>query len=218
MIKIAPSILSADFADLGNEIESVKSADYLHIDVMDGVFVPNISIGLPVVEAVRKNTDMILDVHLMITSPARYSTRFVQAGADIVVFHVEAETHENTTAAINEIHRLGKKAGLSVKPGTPAEALIPYITTLDIVLVMTVEPGFGGQEFISAMVPKITQLRQTIDSRGLNCEIEVDGGIDLETARLCVGAGANVLVSGSQIFRAPDRRAKIAELRTGIRD
>ena len=218
MIKIAPSILAADFAKLGNEIESVKSADYLHIDVMDGLFVPNISIGLPVLESVRKTTDMTLDVHLMIASPARYAARFAQTGADIVVFHIEAETHVNTVAAIEELHKLGKKAGLSVKPGTPAEALLPYIADLDIALVMTVEPGFGGQKFISAMLPKMTELRRAIDSRGLSCEIEVDGGIDLETARLCIGAGANVLVSGSEIFRSPDRTARIAELRaTGDR-
>ena len=214
MIKTAPSILMADFTKLGEEIESVKNADYLHFDVMDGVFVPNISIGLPVLESVRKATDMMLDVHLMIMSPARYTARFAKAGADIVVFHVEAETPENTAAAIDELHRLGKKVGLSVKPGTPIEALTPYITTIDMALVMTVEPGFGGQKFISGMLPKITQLRRIINSQGLNCELEVDGGINTETAKLCVEAGANVLVSGNDIFSAPDRAARIAALRT----
>jgi len=213
MIKIAPSILSADFAKLGNEIESVKSADYLHLDVMDGVFVPNISFGIPVLESVRKVTDMTLDTHLMISSPARFTARFAQAGADIVVFHVEAEASENTAAAIEELHKLGKKAGLSVKPGTPGEALTQYIDTLDIVLVMTVEPGFGGQKFISAMLPKITQLRRLIDSRRPDCELEVDGGINLETAKMCVNAGANVLVAGNDIFRATDRETQIASLR-----
>ena len=218
MIKIAPSILSADFTKLGDEIESVKNADYLHFDVMDGVFVPNISIGIPVLECVRKITDMTLDAHLMITSPARYTKRFVEAGADIVVFHVEAETHENTLAAINELHKLGKKVGLSVKPGTPAEALTPYIDLLDIVLVMTVEPGFGGQEFISAMLPKIMELRKMIDSRGLSCELEVDGGINIETAKLCIESGARVLVAGNDIFHAPNRAERIAALRTGNRE
>ena len=215
MIKIAPSALSADFTKLGDEINSVASADYLHFDVMDGVFVPNISIGLPVLSAVRKKTNMTLDVHLMITSPARYTARFAKAGGDIVVFHVEAETPENTYAAIEELRKLGKRAGLSVKPDTPAQALLPYINDLDLVLVMTVEPGFGGQEFIAAMLPKISELRRVIDDRGLSCELEVDGGINPETAKLCIGAGADVLVAGSDIFSVPDRdrAARIAQLR-----
>ena len=213
MIKIAPSILSADFTRLGDEIESVNSADYLHFDVMDGVFVPNISIGVPVLESVRKITDMTLDVHLMITAPARIALRFAESGGDIVVFHVEAETPENISSAIDALHRLGKKAGLSVKPGTPAQALLPYIGELDIVLVMTVEPGFGGQEFIVEMLPKISQLRSVIDGRKLNCELEVDGGINPKTAKLCVEAGANVLVAGSDVFRAKDRQGQIEKLR-----
>ena len=213
MVKVAPSILAADFTRLGDEIKSVRSADYLHFDVMDGVFVPNISIGLPVLESVRPITDMTLDVHLMITSPSRYAARFAQAGADIVVFHIEAETPENTRRAIGEIHGLGKRAGLSIKPGTPAEALLPYIGSLDIVLVMTVEPGFGGQEFMAEMLPKISLLRGAINRRSLNCELEVDGGINPETAKLCVRAGANVLVAGSDIFKEPDRSARIAALR-----
>ena len=213
MIKIAPSILSADFTKLGEEISDVGNADYLHFDVMDGVFVPNISIGLPVLESVRKVTNMPLDVHLMITSPARYVSRFADAGADIVVFHVEAETSENICIAIDELHKLGKKAGLSVKPGTPAEALLPYIDQLDLVLVMTVEPGFGGQMFMPDMLPKISELRSVIESRSLSCELEVDGGINPETARLCIKAGADVLVAGNDIFSAPDRAARIALLR-----
>jgi len=213
MIKIAPSILSADFTKLGDDIQSVRSADYLHFDVMDGVFVPNISIGLPVLKSVHKSTDMILDVHLMIMSPARYTSRFAETGADIVVFHVEAETPGNTRAAIEEIHKLGKRAGLSLKPATPAEAVMPYIDTLDIVLVMTVEPGFGGQAFITGMLSKITEIRSVIEERGLACELEVDGGINPETAKLCVKAGANVLVAGSDIFGEPNRAARIAEFR-----
>jgi ribulose-phosphate 3-epimerase len=217
MIKIAPSILMADFSNLGEEINSIKSADYLHFDVMDGVFVPNISIGIPVLESVRKITGMTLDVHLMITSPARYAARFAQAGADIVVFHVEAETHENIIAAIDELHKAGKKAGLSIKPGTPVETLLPFIEALDTVLVMSVEPGFGGQKFIPSALAKISELRRIIDDRGLGCEIEVDGGINTETAKLCIEAGANVLVAGNDVFSAANREARIAELR-GIGD
>ena len=213
MIKIAPSLLAADFTGLGSEIDSVKSADYLHFDVMDGVFVPNISIGTPVLESVRKMTDMTLDVHLMITSPHRHAVRFARAGADIVVFHVEAEIPGNIDQVIDELHMLGKKAGLSVKPGTPVEALFPYIGALDIALIMTVEPGFGGQEFMLPMLPKIVELRRIIDSRNLQCELEVDGGINPETAKLCIEAGANVLVAGNDIFRAKDRAARITQLR-----
>ena len=215
MIKIAPSILSADFSRLGDEIDSVKSAEYLHFDVMDGVFVPNISIGLPVLECVRKATDMTLDIHLMISSPARYAARFVEAGGDIIVFHVEADTPENISSAIATVRSMGKRPGLSIKPGTPAEALLPYIGALSLALVMTVEPGFAGQEFIAAALPKITELRRVIDSRALGCEIEVDGGINAETAKLCVKAGADVLAAGSSIFRSSDRAAAIAELRLG---
>jgi ribulose-phosphate 3-epimerase len=216
MIKIAPSILAADFSRLGDEIKSIENAEYLHFDVMDGVFVPNISIGVPVLASVRKNTGMTLDAHLMITSPSRYAATFAQAGADIVVFHVEAETPEKIPAAIGDIKSHGKRAGLSIKPGTPAEGLLPYIDMLDIVLVMTVEPGFGGQEFMPAMLPKISLLRSVIDSRGLSCELEVDGGINDATAKLCVEAGANVLVAGSSIFAKPDRAAAIAALRHAL--
>ena len=214
MIKIAPSILSADFARLGSEIKSVSNADYVHFDVMDGLFVPNISFGLPVLKSVRKITDMTLDVHLMINTPSRYITRFAEAGGDIITFHVEAETPENTLKAIHEIHKLGKKAGLSIKPNTPAKALLPYIDSLDLILVMTVEPGYGGQEFISEMLPKITELRKTLDDRMINCDLEVDGGINHETAKLCLRAGANVLVAGNDVFNAPDRATRINELRT----
>ena len=214
MIKIAPSILSADFTKLGEEIKSVDSADYLHFDVMDGLFVPNISIGLPVLGSVRQIAETQLDVHLMITSPARYTARFAEAGADIVVFHVEAETPENTLSAINELHKLGKKAGLSIKPGTPVEALGPFIEKIDVALVMTVEPGYGGQKFISSMLPKISALRLAIDNRSLGCEIEVDGGINDKTAKLCIDAGADVLVAGSDIFHSSDRAGRIAALRS----
>ena len=213
MIKIAPSILSADFTKLYAEIKSVQSADLLHFDVMDGLFVPNISIGLPVLESVRGMTDMPLDVHLMITSPSRYTERFAQAGADIVTFHVEAEEPEKINAAIDEIHMLGKKAGLSLKPGTAADELLPYIAIIEVILVMTVEPGFGGQEFLFDMLPKIAQLRRIIDERSLKCEIEVDGGINPKTAKLCIDAGADILIAGNDIFKEADRAARIEELR-----
>ncbi|MCL2152909.1 MAG: ribulose-phosphate 3-epimerase [Oscillospiraceae bacterium] len=213
MIKIAPSILSADFTKLGDEIKSIDSADYLHFDVMDGLFVPNISIGLPVLESLRAITDMVIDVHLMIESPSRFVERFAQSGADIVVFHVEAEAPENILPAINSVRKLGKRAGLSIKPDTPAEAVLPYISALDIALIMTVEPGFGGQRFIQTTLPKITLLRNAIERLELDCELEVDGGINLETAKQCVEAGANVIVAGSEIFKVPDRAARITALR-----
>ena len=213
MIKIAPSILSADFTKLGDEIKSIQSADYLHFDVMDGVFVPNISIGLPVLSSVRKITGMTIDIHLMITSPARYVAQFAQAGGDIIVLHVEAETPENILVAIEDAKKLGKKAGLSIKPNTPVEALFPYLSECDMVLVMTVEPGFSGQKFIASTLPKISELRRIIDDRGFTCELEVDGGINVETAKLCIDAGANVLAAGNDIFSSHDRAKRIAELR-----
>ena len=213
MIKIAPSILSADFTKLFDELQSIKTADYLHFDVMDGHFVPNISIGIPVLESVRNVTDMTLDVHLMITSPSRYASRFAESGGDIIVFHVEAETHDNIISTIDDIHNSGKKVGLSIKPGTPVDALEPYIDALDIALIMTVEPGFGGQKFMPDMLPKISQIRDIVNTRNLNCEIQVDGGINPETAKLCIQAGANVLVAGSDVFKSVDRAERISILR-----
>ena len=213
MVKIAPSILSADFCDLGTDLDSISSADYVHFDVMDGIFVPNISIGIPVLKSVRKHTGMVLDVHLMITEPVRYVRQFAEAGADIVVFHVEADTPERIAEAVALTKSLNKRAGIAVKPGTPADALLPYLDSIDLALVMTVEPGFGGQSFMADMLPKIESLRRVIDARSLECELEVDGGVNPETARLCVAAGANVLVAGSDVFKAADRAARIAHLR-----
>lgn len=214
LIKIAPSILSADFTRLGEEILSVSAADYLHFDVMDGIFVPNISIGIPVLESVRRFTSMTLDVHLMITEPLRYIEDFIGGGADIVVVHIESDTPEHTKKALELIRSSGKKAGLSIKPKTPAESVLPLLELLDIVLVMTVEPGFGGQKFMGSMLPKIEFLRRTFDTRGLACEIEVDGGINPQTAKLCINAGADVLVAGSAIFKAADRSKLIRQLRS----
>jgi len=213
MIKVAPSILAADFTKLGDDIKSVESADYLHFDVMDGVFVQNISFGIPVLEAVRKITDMILDVHLMIDTPIRYVQKFAKAGADIITFHMEAEKKESIQKTIDEIHKHGKKAGISLRPNTPAQEIIPFLDSLDLILVMTVEPGYGGQKFMDDMLPKISQLRNNINNRKPCCDLEVDGGINTETAKLCVEAGANVLVAGEDIFHSTNRAAHINRLR-----
>ena len=215
MIKIAPSILSADFSRLGNEIADIRSggADYIHFDVMDGEFVPNISIGIPVLKSLRKITDMFIDVHLMITTPLRFAKAFCDAGADLVVFHVEADSYQNISDAINVVKAQGKKVGLAVKPRTPAAVLYPFIERLDLVLVMTVEPGIGGQSFMPDQLPKIKELRHEIERRGLGCELEVDGGVDPVTAKLVKEAGANVLVAGSAVFGKPDRAAQIEAIR-----
>ncbi len=213
MIKVAPSILSADFLRLGEDIASISAADYIHYDVMDGVFVPNISFGMSILTAVRSCTDMVIDAHLMITRPLRYVKEFAKAGADIITVHAEADTPDNIAAAIAAIKAEGKKAGLSVKPGTPASAAAPYIADLDLILVMTVEPGFGGQSFMADMMDKVRQIRAMIDAGGYDCELEVDGGINPDTARVCVEAGANVLVAGSSVFGAADRAQRIAQIR-----
>ena len=213
MIKIAPSILSADFAELGRDIRRIATADYVHFDVMDGRFVPNISIGLPVLKSIRPVTELPIDVHLMIEEPSLYAERFCDAGADLVTMHVEADTEEKLHKAIAAIHAKGKKAGVVLKPATPAEAALPYLEEVDIILVMTVEPGFGGQKFMADMMPKVTSLRKWIDARNPACELEVDGGVDPETARVCVAAGANVLVAGSSVYKAENIPERIAQLR-----
>ncbi len=213
MIKIAPSILSADFANLERDIRRIATADYVHVDVMDGLFVPNITIGIPVVKCIRPTTSLPLDVHLMIDRPVRYVEAFCKAGADIVTVHVEADTEENTKKALDIIRGCGKKAGVVLKPKTPAEAVLPFLDRCGMVLIMTVEPGFGGQSFMADMMDKVRQVRAWINERGLACDVEVDGGVDPVTAKVCVEAGANVLVAGSAVYKAEDIPGRIRELR-----
>ena len=209
MAMISPSILAADFANLERDIRNIEEmgSDFVHVDVMDGIFVPNISIGIPVVKAIRPVTKLPLDVHLMIDRPVRYVEEFVKAGADFVTIHVEADQPQNTLEALDKIHALGCKAGIVLKPKTPAEAAIPYLEKCDMVLLMTVEPGFGGQKFMADMMPKVQKLRQMLNEVNPDCLLEVDGGVDAQTCGICKESGANVLVAGSAYFKAPDRAA-----------
>jgi ribulose-phosphate 3-epimerase len=213
MIKIAPSILSADFARLGEEVEAVAraGADYIHVDVMDGHFVPNLTIGPLVVEAVRKVTDLPLDVHLMIEAPDRYINDFASAGADLITVHQEAVPHLHRTVQL--IKSLGKRAGVSINPATPISTLDVILDELDLVLVMTVNPGFGGQGFIASGLAKIAGLRREIDRRGLTVELEVDGGVKIGNIGRIAAAGADVFVAGSAVFGSADYAATISELR-----
>jgi ribulose-phosphate 3-epimerase len=216
MIKIAPSILSANFAKLGMEIKDVENggADYIHVDVMDGHFVPNITIGPLIVEAIRPVTKLPLDVHLMIEKPDNYINEFVRAGADIITVHVEACRHLHRTIQLIKSH--GIKAGVVLNPHTPIESIQHVLEDIDMVLLMTVNPGFGGQAFIPQVLPKIRQLSAMIKEKQLPIEIEVDGGINEETAKLCVEAGATVLVAGSAIYNKTDRRQAIQSLKQAI--
>ena len=215
MIKIAPSILAADFANLGRDVQALSTwgADWLHFDVMDGQFVPNISFGPPILSSIRPQTRLPIDVHLMVENPSRFIPWFIQAGADIITIHVEAEKHLHRS--LQQIHEAGRKAGIVLNPGTPAVAAKEVLPYCDLVLVMSVNPGYGGQKFIPESVEKIAELRKMIDARGLPTEIEVDGGINPETAKLCIEAGATVLVAGSAVFQASDPAAMIRDLRCG---
>lgn len=206
---LSPSILSADFANLQRDLQKIADdgCRWVHVDVMDGNFVPNISIGMPVVKACRKVTDLTLDVHLMIDRPVRYVEEFVRSGADWVTVHVEADTEENILLALEKIKAMGAKAGVSVKPGTPAEAVKPFLPYCDLILVMTVEPGFGGQKFMADMMPKLKCLKEMVAASKPDCLLSVDGGVDSHTYIPCTENGADVLVSGSSYFKAADGKA-----------
>ncbi len=213
MIKIAPSILSADFVNLERDIQMVSSADYLHVDVMDGAFVPNITIGVPVVQSIRKCTSMFLDVHLMIDKPVRYVEAFAKAGADMLSIHLEADHPTRIAEALKVMGDCGVKKAVALRPITSPRAVLPYIDELDMVLVMTVEPGFGGQAFMESQLDTIRQVRALLERYNPACELEVDGGIAPKTAPLVIEAGANVLVAGSAVYGAKDIPAAIAALR-----
>lgn len=201
-IIISPSILAADFNILGQQIKEVEKsgAKYLHIDVMDGMFVPSISFGMPVIRSIRKNTDLFFDVHLMIEEPLRYVEEFADCGADMITFHLEA-AEGRVEETIDRIHALGCKAGLSIKPATPVSAVEPYVEKLDMILIMTVEPGFGGQKYIESSTEKIRQMRKIVAAHGLETDIQVDGGITAGNVSVVKKAGANVIVAGSAVFR-----------------
>ncbi len=207
MAIIAPSILAADFANLERDIHDIEAhgGDWVHVDVMDGMFVPNITIGMPVVKALRQVTKLPLDVHLMIREPIRYVEEFVKAGADWLTIHIEADTEENNLAALDKIRALGCKASISLKPATPAEAARPYLEKCDMILVMTVEPGLGGQAFMTDIMPKLKKLRGMLDEVNPQCILEVDGGINTVTQKTVKENGAAALVTGSAYFTAPDR-------------
>ena len=214
MAILSPSILSADYMHFHADMDQTKAdgAKWLHVDIMDGHFVPNLSFGYSWVKALRKITDLVLDVHLMIDTPIKYAEEFCKAGADYLTIHVEADTPENIKKTLELIRSLGVKPGIVVKPKTPAEAIAEYLPMVDLVLVMTVEPGFGGQKFMADMMPKLKQLRTMLDEVNPDCHLEVDGGVDLTTGEVCKENGADVLVAGSAFFGAADRAAFVQSI------
>ncbi|WMJ23806.1 ribulose-phosphate 3-epimerase [Paludicola sp. MB14-C6] len=210
MIKVSPSILSADFANLIHDIKKVENADMLHIDVMDGHFVPNISIGVPVVQAIKKASHLFLDVHLMISDPLFYAEAFLNAGADLFCFHIESDS--DAQKVIDVVKKHGKKVGIALKPKTSPSAIAHLINQIDMVLIMTVEPGFGGQAFMEDMLPKIQEVKCMAAEKGRSIDIQVDGGINETTGKLCVDAGSNILVAGSFVFQAKNPSEMVTKL------